>query len=87
MDKAAVISLSNSTIRGNVDMQLALQCITDYCREKGKNDDDIAKFMQAFSIMPVNYYLDTALSYFKRKFNVCTVSISTNGFLTPLYSY
>lgn len=75
MDKKKLLDILNKDIT-HKDAEII---IYDYCIENGKDESETDKFILLLKMTPfMNACFNTALDYYKRKFNITSV-IDTNN--------
>lgn len=79
MDRKDILFISNQVILGNVESSKVLDIVNNYCIEMGKDPELSLQFskvlLQSRVIEP--FFL-TALQYYQRKFNICTITNENN---------
>ena len=82
MDKETIIGFCNNK---NVNLGEALKVISEYCEEKNKKPEDIDKLIYTLRGLPpliITDYLNTAIEYYKVKFNLVTIYKDNQELLT-----
>ena len=78
MDKATFIKIINNSI-AQKDIQ---KVIYDYCIEMGKTEKDTDTFVSLLMVTPFAIpCFNTAIDYYKRKFNITSVIDANNNTL------
>lgn len=74
MDREKVIELLKvEQALGTLPVETILECIASYCREFGKEEDDIKLLLAAlprYRVLCIPYY-QQALDFFKKKHHIC----------------
>lgn len=88
MDRETFINLENQLIQDASRETLYTTIISEYCLEKGKRPEDVAKFLTIIRIHPAFFScFDIALRYFERKFEVFKLQLVKEGIVNNLYVY
>ena len=87
MDKEFIIDVLNCLKSNRLPIDKVTKVLTDYCiLEHNKSVTDTSNFINAIISNPIiiSHYIDIALDYYKRKFNI-SVLYSKEGKLLQIF--
>jgi hypothetical protein len=90
MDKSKVINFINQYYNQTASNQDVVDFLFTYCLDRGKQHEDIVKFIQMISMitLPVSNLIDYAISWYARELNLTIISIiDKNNQLKPIKIY
>lgn len=75
MDREETIRIAKAINSSSISLVDITRLIKSYCIEHGKENRDIDMFIMVLTQSPITlpYYLNYALDYYKRKFNIITL--------------
>ena len=75
MDRNDIIKWGILYYNNKLSSEQALFIISEYCREKGKENQDINAFINTLAKYPslISLFVKDAIDYYERKFVICKV--------------
>lgn len=79
MDRSSLIEYLRKYYNGTLSHKETSDILYEYCTERGKKVSETYCFISfAMYYNMFQEYLDYALNWYKRKYNICTLSTSNN---------